>query len=81
MSMADVIVEYLDSAMEALYEDIRDGKHGCLCDDCEYLRGWTEREPYGEGYAERRLSECEVPHWSECPYIEANIDEALRRWA
>lgn len=46
--------------------------HAPECDttDCPYRRTWSEKEPYGETFAERHLFECTCADGLECHYYQ-----------
>jgi hypothetical protein len=52
---------------ECAYED------GFECTDCSYSRRFTERHPYGEGYATEHLRECEARAYADCPAVQRLI--------
>jgi hypothetical protein len=52
---------------ERAYED------GFECADCSYSRRFTERHPYGEGYATEHLRECGVREYADCPAVQRLI--------
>lgn len=70
MSIAATIIE-------TLYEEILEEHVHCI--NCKWLYRGVERHPYGDGFTEEHLEECQVPTCQECPQVETILEQALAK--